>query len=303
LTERSTARHRATQRSTTPLSTITGSLSVVGDYVGSVRRSGVIIAMSSGLVASMALPAHAVGSAPVDAGGPQTASIPAVPSSADGAAFFAAPEGGLLSLPADLAGSDGPVTAPNAATVAFDHTAFVAVPGDQDARTAVEPQLGQPTASATPKVSLIGDDAPQSRRQARAKAGGQAATPASSSSSSSSAAVPASASGSHVVAVAMRYEGVPYVWGGQSPLGFDCSGFTRYVYSILGHHLPRTVAEQRSAVRIVSRSQARPGDLVIFGSSHVGIYVGHGKMIDAPHRGRSVTVRDIYSANAVFGRV
>ena len=279
---------------------------MVGDYVGSVRRSGAIIAMSSGLVASMALPAQAVGSAPVDAGGPQTASIPAVPSSADGAAFFAAPEGGLLSMPADLAGSDGPVTAPDAATVAFDHTAFVAVPGTQDATTAVEPQLGQPTTTVTPgapKVTLTGNNAPQSRREARTKAGNQRAAAPASASTGSSASVAASVSGSHIVAVAMRYEGVPYLWGGQDARGFDCSGFTRYVYSILGHSLPRTVAEQRAAVRIVPRSQARPGDLVIFGQSHIGIYVGGHKMIDAPHRGRSVTVRDIYSTSAVFGRV
>lgn len=306
------ARHRALHKPGSSLSTLTGSLSIVGDYVGSARRSGVIIAMSSGLVASMALPAHAVSSSPVEAAGPQTASVPAAPSSVQSAGtFFAAPEAGLLALPPEMATNDFPVVAPAAATVEFDHTAFTPVRTGWSAGRA-----GYGAAS------------PQTRRQARLSIteggdDGQAAThPAAHAAApkrSHTATMPrlseptrhettkvtprASHSGSSVLAVASRYLGVPYRWGGSTPAGFDCSGYTKYVYGVLGKELPRTVAQQRAAVRIVPRSQAQPGDLVIFGDSHVGIYAGGGMMYDAPHRGMSVTKRKIYSANVSFGRL
>src|SRR4051794_12953441 len=95
--------------------------------------------------------------------------------------------------------------------------------------------------------------------------------------------------GSSVLAVAARYVGTPYVYGGTTPRGFDCSGFTGYVYRQLGMHLPRTANQQMHATHRVSRSHARPGDLVFFVSGghayHVGIYAGGGKMYDSPRTG------------------
>jgi len=111
------------------------------------------------------------------------------------------------------------------------------------------------------------------------------------------------ATSSRAVAVGMRYVGVPYRWGGTTPRGFDCSGFTQYVYAQLGKKLGRTVADQRDDVRIVPRSQARPGDLIFFGTSHIAIYLGGNKMLAAPHTGKTVQVQDIYSSNVSFGRV
>lgn len=307
MTDRSLARHRARQKSGSPLSTLTGSLSVVGDYVGSARRSGVIIAMSSGLVASMALPANAVTAAPVEAAGPQTASIPVVPAAESAGVFFAAPEAGLLALPADLASNDAPVVAPAAATLAFDRTAFrPARPG-----TLVE-RIGGTTPSSRPSAGTsrtrAGDNAqagiatrapkPAPRAAAQPKAGGSAST-----GTQAAPAPRASTSGSSVLSVAARYVGIRYRWGGTTAAGFDCSGYTQYVYGVLGKHLPRTVAQQRAAARIVSRSQARIGDLVIFGNSHIGIYAGNGMMYDSPHRGSAVSLRKIYSSNVSFGRV
>jgi cell wall-associated NlpC family hydrolase len=112
---------------------------------------------------------------------------------------------------------------------------------------------------------------------------------------------------SSVVAIAMRYLGIPYRYGGSTPRGFDCSGFTQYVFRQVGVSLPRTAQQQLGATTRISRSQARAGDLVFFLSGgyayHVGIYLGNGKMIDSPRRGTSVTVRSVYSANAVFTRV
>jgi len=110
-----------------------------------------------------------------------------------------------------------------------------------------------------------------------------------------------------VIAVASRYLGVPYVYGGSSPRGFDCSGLTQYVYGLLGISLPRTAQAQYNATTHISRSSARPGDLVFFFSggtvSHVGIYAGGNTMIAAPHTGDVVKRQTIYSASVTFGRV
>lgn len=100
--------------------------------------------------------------------------------------------------------------------------------------------------------------------------------------------------------IARQYIGTPYVYGGMSPNGFDCSGFVKYCYSQMGINLNRTAASQTSHGYYVSKDQLIPGDLVFFVTngyniSHVGIYVGDGKMIHSPKPGRSVEIVDITS--------
>ena len=113
--------------------------------------------------------------------------------------------------------------------------------------------------------------------------------------------------GSSVLLVAARYVGAQYRYGGMSPRGFDCSGFTGYVYRQFGIFLPRTPHQQMQVTPRVPRSQARVGDLVFFLSAgrafHVGIYAGHGMMYDALRPGRTVQRQAIWSAGAVYGRV
>ena len=101
-----------------------------------------------------------------------------------------------------------------------------------------------------------------------------------------------SASASAVIAEAKKYLGVPYVWGGTSPSGFDCSGFTSYVYKKVGISLPRTSRAQQNIGKQVSLSNVQPGDLVFMGKPayHVGIYIGGGKYIHAPQTGDVVKI-------------
>ncbi|EHL19084.1 hypothetical protein HMPREF9628_00318 [Peptoanaerobacter stomatis] len=103
-----------------------------------------------------------------------------------------------------------------------------------------------------------------------------------------------------VLKIAYNYLGVPYVWGGTTPRGFDCSGFVQYVYAQRGIYLPRTTYEQVNVGRRVSRSQLRPGDLCHF-PGHVGIYIGDGMMIHAPKPGDVVSIASIDVRNFLFG--
>lgn len=121
------------------------------------------------------------------------------------------------------------------------------------------------------------------------------------SSSSSGSVQSGTVTGDQIVAKAKQYLGVPYLWGGTTPSGFDCSGFVYYVMNNLGIKVSRTLNTMYKQGTAVSKSDLKPGDVVFFqntykaGISHVGIYVGNGQFIHAPHSGKVVSYADLNS--------
>jgi cell wall-associated NlpC family hydrolase len=136
----------------------------------------------------------------------------------------------------------------------------------------------------------------------RARQAAAAAAARGGSSGGRTAADPAAlgAGQTQVVTIALQYLGVPYVWGGSTPSGFDCSGLTQYCYRQVGVSLPRTSQSQYQAGQHIARDRLdllRPGDLVFFGTNgdaddihHVGMYVGDGNYVHAPYTGAVVRV-------------
>ena len=107
-----------------------------------------------------------------------------------------------------------------------------------------------------------------------------------------------------IIEKALSFQGTPYKWGGTTPGGFDCSGFTQYVFKQFGVNLPRISYQQSNAGQAIGRDQMRPGDLVFFdyssrnpGADHVGIYIGNGKVVEAPAPGMKVRVADLNSSH------
>jgi cell wall-associated NlpC family hydrolase len=148
------------------------------------------------------------------------------------------------------------------------------------AETEAEPAAQAPAPAPEPEPAPVPSPEPS-----------PAPTPAPSPPSSGGAGHP------EVVPIALRYLGTPYRWGGASPSGFDCSGFTMYVYGKIGISLPHLASWQYGYGRPVSRSQLAAGDLVFFnGLGHVGIYIGGGRFVHSPHTGDVVKISSIWDS-------
>jgi cell wall-associated NlpC family hydrolase len=108
--------------------------------------------------------------------------------------------------------------------------------------------------------------------------------------------------GLHVVSYARHFLGIPYSYGGTSPrTGFDCSGLVRFVYRRFGIRLPHSSWADLAYGHRVARRYLRPGDLVFFyGAGHVGIYVGRGRFIDAPHSGTRVRISTMHEYSGYY---
>ncbi len=163
-------------------------------------------------------------------------------------------------------------------------------------------EIAELEAKAAAAAKAAAEKAALAVSQASSSSSSNGSSSSSSSGGSSGGTVvdPGGSGHSAVVAIAQRYLGVPYVWGGASPSGFDCSGLTMYCYAQIGIGMSHGATDQQRSSKPVSLGSLQPGDLVFFGSAsyshHVGIYVGGGSMIHAPHTGAVVSYGSISGA-------
>lgn len=270
MTTRTPGRHRAARRPITPLTPL--SRATARGISGAALR-GAVVAAGSGLAVSLlSVPANA---APVSDQGTATAELDILSETSR-----ASVEEAAATRTAD--------TAAPAVRVAADST-FTVETGTIKVTPAPEPEPEpEPAPEPEPVVEAATETAAPVEEQAAKKPVEEAAPPAAASSS--------------VVSIAMRYLGVPYVWAGATPAGFDCSGFTSYVYAQVGISLPHSSAEQRYAGTQVSASEARPGDL-IWSPGHVAIYAGGDMQVEAPVPGQTVRHTRIWQSSPTFIRV
>ncbi|WP_029068295.1 C40 family peptidase [Jonesia quinghaiensis] len=260
------ARHRHERNALAPLAALATS---AGQNVAHMGRRSAIVAISSGLVVGLGAVATPATAAPLDT---QTAA-------------------GTIDVSSLTAQARTALAAAPAVTV------------DADAEWVMEKSAIKVTPAPEPEpVREVAPAASRTAERATLTSDTAATTTSTTQATTTKAAVPQSVSGNAVLEIASRYVGVPYVSGGSSPSGFDCSGFTSYVYAQLGISLPRTSSQQRYAGTVVSRADAKPGDL-IWTPGHIAIYAGGNMQIDAPQPGKTIQFRSIWQSNPTFIRV
>lgn len=266
MTTRTPGRHRAARKPITPLTPIS---SAAARGISGAARRGAIVAAGSGLIVSLlSVPADA---APVSDQGAATAELETVAKTSRASVEQAAVE--------QAAVAQAVTTAP-AVKVAAD-SKFKLDTGTIKVTPAPEPEP-EPVVEAEPVEEQAVAEEPAEEAVEEA--------------------APAASSGSAIVDIAMQYLGVPYVWAGATPAGFDCSGFTSYVYAQVGISLPHSSAEQRYAGTEVSAAEAQPGDL-IWSPGHVAIYAGDGMQVEAPVPGETVRHTEIWQSSPTYIRV
>ena len=261
-------RHRAPGR-LNPASSLSSAISRAAKPA---TKASAVLAVSGGMVASFALPASAATvTTEVKAKAPTTTA---------------------------------PLLAPSAAPAPQASRTFgkIAFKGVVKARPIAPPVVHQRTINRVNRVSRAATRAPVSRTIGGVTRTSLRASASPVSTRTHTAAVAPRQGG--VLGFAADLAGTMYRYGGTTPAGFDCSGFTQYVFRKVGISLPRVAEAQRQATRRVSRANARPGDLVFFGAPayHMGIYAGNGMMWDSPRTGKAISKRAVYSSSATFGR-
>lgn len=292
-------RHRAPERYN-PLTEIGTVISQTGTPLA---KGSAVLAASGGLVAAIAIPAQASTVADqVDATPVQAAAAPAAPA----AAAVTAPSAPATSTAATSAFGKievEPVAKPTGPT---PYQLRMRAEREQAREAAAQERQREQEQAQAEREQAEREQAAQERESEAASRSQERQSPAPQASTSTPAAetaAPAPAASSNVVEIAKQYIGTPYVYGGSTPAGFDCSGFTQYVFAKAGKSIPRVTTAQQAAATPVSSPQ--PGDLVFFGSPswHVGIYVGDGMMIDSPRTGSSISIRPIFDGVSGYGRV
>ena len=275
MTEKSHGRHRTPGRYN-PLSELS---LIVSRASSPALKTSAVLAASGGLVAAFAIPANAVG---------QAAAAAPVAAPSDGSTALLSIGERASEVSASRAAARpalvAPAVAAPAAAPSFGAMSFTAV------------QKPPPPPPPPPPVAA------PAARQSSASSGSTGSRSSSAPAPTSDAPVRVSSGG--VLGVAASLVGIPYLYGGTTPAGFDCSGFTQYVFAQVGISLGRTTYAQWGQTYAVSNPQ--PGDLVFYNGpspTHVGIYAGNGMMYDSPRAGKSTSLRPLFSGSYSFRRV
>ncbi|CAM3983438.1 C40 family peptidase [Janibacter anophelis] len=268
-------------------------------------KGSAVVAASGGLIAAIAIPAQAANSAPeVDA-------VPASSAATVATAAVTAPSATSSSTKAvtgfgkievePVAKPTGPTPAQLRARAERERQAEEAAERQREQEQAAAEREQEQQEQEQAEEAQAQEQEPERTESSAPSRSQERQAPA--ETTTESAPAPSSSSASGVIAIAKQYIGTPYVYGGSTPSGFDCSGFTQYVFAKAGISLPRTTTQQQAATTPVSNPQ--PGDLVFFGSPsyHMGIYLGDGMMIDAPRTGKSVSIRPVFDGVSGYGRV
>jgi len=261
----------------TPLSIFSATFGANAAMVG--RRTAVIAA-SSGLVVSM-------GVTVADAAPVTSATVPASVTVAQQPVVRSAPAAAAVKAPVAAA---VPVV-----SVATDATVSLA-------RATLPAAVPPPPPPPPPPPVVEERETEQASRSSERAPVAEDSEDSDSDSQETSAAPAASGAGGDIISIAKQYLGIPYVYGGTSTSGFDCSGFTQFVFGKAGISLPRTSGAQSGVGTRVSRSEAQPGDLV-WKPGHIGIYAGGNMMIDSPSSGGVTSLREMWSSDFQFIRV
>lgn len=256
-------RRAADTKVKTPLTEITEALSANSGALG---KRAAVAAAAGGLVIAAVAPTEF---------GDGDANAEATAQASEGDAQETISQAGFT---VDAADSKAPVAgaavaSPVTATKAPEAPVEAPAAGDGAADGAAQ-QNSNSTSNGNSSSNSTGTSASESSSSSSSKGAKK------SSGASKNVSVPDGPKAQQVLAIAKQYVGTPYVSGGSSPSGWDCSGFTSYVYGKVGVKLPRTSTAQRGAGKTVSRSAAKPGD-IIWSPGHVGIYAGNGMMYDA----------------------
>ena len=280
MTQRITGRHRRPGR----LSTATTALT----------RTAAVAATSTGLVAGAAASATATPDVPQEQG----------EALLQLGAGYAADLTVTVDRPAEAVAAPDDIDIASFGTKGF--TAVTPVVEAAPAQQAEATQQAAPAQEQAPEQVAAREESSASRTNERTEAPAQQATqqqaaPEPAPAPEPEPAAPAPTGG--VLGVAAAYTGIMYVYGGSTPAGFDCSGYTQFVFNQVGISLPRTAAAQQAAATPVSNPQ--PGDLVFFGypAYHVGIYAGNGMMYDSGRPGIPTQLRAVFSGVSGYGRV
>lgn len=195
-----------------------------------------------------------------------------------------------MAMPAAAAPAEGPANALPPVDVS-------ALTNQARAALATSPVVSVPTEAAwgfaAPEITVVANPKPEPVvvRTAAASRGTERAV---------NNAIPQTVAGNAVLEIAARYVGTPYVSGGSTPDGFDCTGFVSYVYAQLGISLPRSSGDYYNVgVRV---TEPQPGDLIV-SPGHVGIYAGDNLQIDSPRPGKTIQFRAIWQSSPIFVRV